>query len=517
MREVQLQPIGLVALIEELGLDVDPPATTCNAGPTSRRTVHLLTGVQETYPQHYLCSTALEHIRFALRYEPLDLSVWQHVMAAVPVETLETWIRSQPTGAYARRAWYLYEALTGRTLDIPDVHQPPYCELADDTLQFTWSGSDEVHASLSRRHRVRNNLLGPIGYCPLVRRTPHLEQQFRRSWPERIGQITHRAETDPRLFQRAAQFLYLNETKSSYAIEGEKPSPDREGRFVDLLDKAGAVPVESEADLVALQQLIVQDKRFTAQGWRTVQNWVGQTRPDYTEAVHYVCPKPGDVPVLMGGWSEFVRRIHRSTACDPVVLAACASFGFVYVHPFEDGNGRLHRFLVHHVLSNRSYSPPGVIFPVSAPILRRRKDYDALLESLGRPMLRRIGWEIDFAQRMTVQNETIGLYRYPDLTRHAEFLYECIEETVEKDWPEQIRFLEAFDGATRAVQAVVDMPDTKIRLLVKLLMQNEGKLSASKRGLFAFLTDDEVARIENDVGPILNPPEAAVVAGADAQ
>lgn len=35
---------------------------------------------------------------------------------------------------------------------------------------------------------------------------------------------------------------------------------------------------------------------------------------------------------------------------DPLVAAACVSFGFVLIHPFMDGNGRLSRFLFHHQL-----------------------------------------------------------------------------------------------------------------------------------------------------------------------
>lgn len=37
-----------------------------------------------------------------------------------------------------------------------------------------------------------------------------------------------------------------------------------------------------------------------------------------------------------------------------------------------------------------------------------------------------------------------------------------------------------FDLVSRAVQNIVDMPDTKLRLLVQVIFQNQGKLSASK-------------------------------------
>ncbi|HIP51694.1 MAG TPA: hypothetical protein EYG94_06355 [Campylobacterales bacterium] len=29
------------------------------------------------------------------------------------------------------------------------------------------------------------------------------------------------------------------------------------------------------------------------------------------------------------------------------------AFSFVYIHPLEDGNGRIHRYLIHHVLAER--------------------------------------------------------------------------------------------------------------------------------------------------------------------
>ena len=70
---------------------------------------------------------------------------------------------------------------------------------------------------------------------------------------------------------------------------------------------------------------------------------------------------------------SLTRRGLRARTNDPVVAAAVSSFAFVFIHPFEDGNGRIHRFLIHHVLSRRGYSPPGVIFPVSAAILRDRR------------------------------------------------------------------------------------------------------------------------------------------------
>jgi hypothetical protein len=400
-------------------------------------------------------------------------------------------------------------------LPLKDLTAGPYYLMADPKLQVTWRNR-ELDAPRAQRYRVRNNLLGTVGvhgYCPLIRLSHKLKQFQQKDFAQRVQAMT--ASLDPALLQRAAGYLYLNETKSSYALEGERPTADREERFVEVLARAGEASVIDKAGLVELQRRIVQDARFAATDWRTMQNYVGRARLDFSEDVAYPCPKPEDLEALMSSWTAMFKKILNADRTDAVALAACASFGFVYIHPFEDGNGRIHRFLIHYALARLEYTAPGVIFPVSAAILRRRREYDQVLDSISRYVRSRVQLTLDDQNQMTVVGDTIELYRYPDLTPHAEFLYECIAETVEKDWPEELRFLLSFDAAFRAVQSVVDMPDTRIRLLVRLLMQNHGLLSAGRRDLFSFLTDGELAEIQARIQAILaNPPLPAQEAAA---
>ena len=103
--------VGLNGLIRELQLKVAPPAVRSEVKATARRTIESPEEVLEVYPQTYACGTLQEHLRFALRYEPLDLRVWHRVMDALPSKTITDWVKSQPNSAYARRAWYLYERL----------------------------------------------------------------------------------------------------------------------------------------------------------------------------------------------------------------------------------------------------------------------------------------------------------------------------------------------------------------------------------------------------------------------
>lgn len=72
---------------------------------------------------------------------------------------------------------------------------------------------------------------------------------------------------------------------------------------------------------------------------------------------------------------------------DAVIAAAVLAFGFVYVHPFVDGNGRLHRYLIHHVLAERGYNPASLVFPVSAAILERIDEYRAVLEDYSKRLM----------------------------------------------------------------------------------------------------------------------------------
>ncbi|MFN7103001.1 MAG: Fic family protein, partial [Pseudorhizobium sp.] len=177
--------------------------------------------------------------------------------------------------------------------------------------------------------------------------------------------------------------------------------------------------------------------------------------------------------------------------------AAVLAFGFVYIHPFEDGNGRLHRFLIHHVLAARGFNPPGIVFPVSAVILDRMDDYRRTLESYSRRLLPLIRWAATERGNVEVLSETADFYRFFDATPHAEFLFSCVARTVDVDLPAETAFLAGYDTFKKRVSALVDMPDRIMDLLFRFLRQNDGTLSKRAREReFAGLTDAEAAEIQ---------------------
>jgi hypothetical protein len=108
-----------------------------------------------------------------------------------------------------------------------------------------------------------------------------------------------------------------------------------------------------------------------------------------------------------------------------------------------------------------------------------------------------IDWRPTPEGNVEVLNDTAEFYRYFDATRHAEFLYECVQQTVQHDLVEEIALLRAYDAFVAGVEALVDMPQAKVELLWRFLHQDQGKLSNRARTMeFSAFTDAEVLRIE---------------------
>lgn len=487
--KLAVQPIGLHWLIEEFGLDVVIPSVRSEAVRGARKTRIADGSVLEQYPLSYAPKDVFGHLRFAMRYEPIDLNVLSALFAKIDRNGLEAWIKSEPVGRYPRRAWYLYELLTRVTLDVPEVPPTDNVLLLDPDLHITATG---VRV---RRQRIIDNLLGNRDYCPMIRRTDRLNAAMQQQLAEEAKSIVE--GVDQALLARAVHYLFTKETKSSFAIEGEVPSTDRTLRFVAALGRADHFDTGDKQAFVELQNAIV-DPRYAQKDWRTQQNYVGQTASNYTQIVHFICPKPEDVASLMDGWMRTVARIEDG-AVDPICAATITGFGFVFIHPFEDGNGRIHRFLIHHSLAKLKFAPQGVLFPVSAAMLRDPKAYDAALNAFSAKIMPKIEYDMDEQQQVAVLNKTDRVYRYYDATAQAEYLYEAVAETIRKDLREEIEFLEVFDKAMIAAQKIVDMPNARASLLVRLILQNHGTLSAKKRRQFAELSDEEVTKIEEAI------------------
>ena len=483
---------GYLLLGQRYGIASLPYAVESYVTQGTRRTHTTPEKTEEFYPRTYWPGdTDLDHLEFALKREGLHLQLLRALLPRLPAHELAAYVRSKPTSAYARRIWFLFEEFSGQRLDLPDVTQGNYVDLLDPRDYYTGQ------AARSQRHRVNSNLLGTLAFSPMVRRTKELKAAENKHLEQRCRKVIE--AIPPELYARALQFLYTKETKSSYAIERETPDQKRSQRFADALRDAAKRDYLLQAALVGLQQAIV-DPRFANAGWRDTlseQNYVGRSVSSTEEEVHFIAPRPQDLAELMPAYLEASRRILHSDI-HPVIAAAAIAYPFVFLHPFSDGNGRVHRFLIHYVLSFRRFAPDGVVFPISATMLHRPQDYDASLESFSRLLLPLVEYRLDSHGYMTVLNETQGLYRYVDCSFIAETLFSFVEDTIEKELPAELLFLQQYDNARRLMREVVDLPNRQADLFVRLCLQNGGKISRAKRELpdYQALNDGELAGLE---------------------
>lgn len=245
--------------------------------------------------------------------------------------------------------------------------------------------------------------------------------------------------------------------------------------------------------------MLIEDTRFVHAGLRRDGVFLGERDHTGDPLPEFIGARAADLDDLMAGLLEANDRM-RDDGVDPVLQEAATAFGFVYVHPFQDGNGRLHRCLIHHVLAERKFTPPGMVFPVSSVMLDRIDDYKSILQTHSGPLMPFIQWRPTPERNVEVLNDTADLYRYFDCTEVAEFLYGFVRRTVESDLPREIDYLSRQDQAVRRIMDAVEMPDRIAENLVMFIRQNQGKLSKKRReDEFSELRDDEVSLIERVV------------------
>jgi len=433
----------------------------------------------------------VSHLAFALRHEAVDLGLLAALFRRPEAATaISSWVRRQPTGRHPRRAWFLYEWLTEEKLDLPPAPRVSTADVLDPERQFVISGQ------ISSRHRVRDNLPGTRIFCPLVQLSAPLVATLASDLAEEARAIVRR--TAPDLMARAAAFLLLKDSKASYIIEGERPPQDRIQRWGQALGEAGQTTL-TEDTLLRLQRLVIgRDTRFLHMGWRTQGGFVGsRDRETNVPLPDHVSARPDDLAALVQGMLAFAERSDAG-GLDPIVSAACVAFGFVFIHPFEEGNGRVHRWLIHHILARRGFNPVGINFPVSAVFLERIDAYRATLEHFSRPRLSLTQWETTPQLNVRVLNNTSDLFRFFDATHQTEFLSACVLETIRNTLPREVEYLRGYDLAKGRIQEFLEMPDAQFDLMLGFLRQNGGRFSKRAREKeFAALTDEEVSAIES--------------------
>jgi len=441
--------------------------------------------------------TLAGHLTFALKHEGVHLEFLTRLLRVIDPEVLVQWITAEPTGQYARRAGFFYEWLTGQRLEVADTAAGGYVEALDPAQYWTAS-----QVSNNARWRVKDNLPGSPSFCPLVWLALAGTAQ---TYDCKTALAALDARFDPSLLQRSAVWLSLRESQASFAIERETQHTSRVQRFAQVLEQecGRGDSALSDQRLEYLQRAILGDKALHV-GIRQSPVYIGETR-SFLQQVHYLAPPPEQVHTMLQGLDQTDRRTRGSAA---LIRAAVLSFGFVYIHPMADGNGRISRFLIQDVLRRDGAVPAPFVLPISVTItdsVVRRHSYDEVLERYSKPFMQQYSDQWHFGPKQIAADgvawnlyfdaadDALPTWRYPDLTDHVAWLADVVQVTLEHELPKEAAVMRSWARARAQVKEVLEGPDHDIDRIVRSVREQGGKLSGKLRKEFVQLEDDALA------------------------
>lgn len=478
-----------------------------------RRTVHNADHTRiETYPQSMRPAATIDaHLMFAFRYEVVHLEFLSRLFQRVDPSILEGWSRREPAGQYARKACFLYEWLTGATLSLPDVSAGNYVDALNPDEYLVATRSVNV-----QRWRVRDNLPGTREFCPLVVRTDLVRAYENYDCTKALAdlEIAFGAE----VLLRSAVWLTIKESRASFLIEREERHVDRVRRFAAAMERRCG-KAEDPFDVETLTQLQTEILgEATRYGVRKSPVFVGHN-DSFEPVVDYVAPDWKVTPELLRGLAKTMDRTRQGS---PVIRAAVASFGFVFIHPMADGNGRISRFLVNDVLRRDGAVPEPFILPISATITNsthERVGYDRVLERFSRPLMQRYADRYRFGTEVECEDgirtnfefdaydEAMPVWRYPDLTAQVEYLGHVLKMTIEREMSAEALFLRDMERARDAVKNYLEGPNSDIDKIIRSLRENQWRVSGKLVKAYPQLEKKELADdIVEALREVFDPP-----------
>lgn len=466
-----MNAIGYEYLRTQLGLPVFPVVHPASIRPVNR----ILDAQDELQVPKSVAPKSdhpIEHLLFALRYEGINLQILAETMPKIAGEDLIARLRESPSGLFIRKACYLWEWFTNGELSNLPAISGPYGDLFDPADYVT--GIVRKNA----KWRINFNGLGSAEYCPVVRLTQPVKDGIASDILGRTKAFL--ASLGPINADRALSWAYLSETDSSFAIEREAPSQRKAETFVALLLQAHEKIELTEEYLADLQSATISNPYEKAACFRHEQNWLRWGGLRGAGSVAYVPPSPELLAKIMPAFMDMANALPRQS--DPVVAASVASFGFVYLHPFMDGNGRLSRFLFHHALCQSGKLDQGLLLPVSVAMKRHETEYLEVLQSFSKPA--RKLWDVYWADADQFDFKFKGadsIYRFWDATPCVEFGYRMTEQALSVDLRQETEFLANFDRISKAVNDEFDIRGNDLHLLIVSALQNEGRVSNNRR------------------------------------
>lgn len=267
---------------------------------------------------------------------------------------------------------------------------------AASTQSHTWRVSGEVADFLGPRRT--QNLDGHVYTSTVPATIADLEpdaivsRATLRVASDALQELAFFAERTSHLPPFMAGILLRSESASSSQIENLSTSARRLAEAelgLDVPQNARLVSANTRAMKRALEHngpitahsimdihrdLMADAPRVKAGAWRSVPVWIGGSHYAPINA-RFVGSAPDLIPAAVDDLAAFL----ACSSSNAISLAAIAHAQFETIHPFEDGNGRVGRALIHMVLNQQGYGGSATA-PLSAGLLTHdtRRYFEAL-------------------------------------------------------------------------------------------------------------------------------------------
>ena len=327
-------------------------------------------------------------------------------------------------------------------------------------VQRTWQHDPTTYAPAKHRRACRYDAFVPTG---LTGMPLSLDAKVAGVVSEAEHAIRTLNQTSGPALAPLARLLLRTESIASSKVEGMQLGVRELARAearVDSGRKASAVALEVLAnidamalaveeaalvdrfgvrEIVAIHQRLMEraENKQVAGRIRTQQNWIGGN--DYNPCgADFVPPPPEDVGRLLEDLCDAI----NDDRLPPLVQAALVHAQFETIHPFEDGNGRTGRALI-HVILRRRHLAPAYLPPISVVLADAKDRY---IDGLTRFRSDGMGGVGDWIERFAG-----GTARAANLARA--YLREV--ETLSIDWQERLAASPAAPRQGAAAWAVI--------------------------------------------------------------
>lgn len=157
--------------------------------------------------------------------------------------------------------------------------------------------------------------------------------------------------------------VYITEDReSAIFVKGSQPQSLQEymvcgySNALDLIDEVYKYQTLDRSFISTLHYYIYKDYNPEFGGrYKDSINYIQESQPDGSFKTIFVSAAPEEVVVLLDNLVYQFNMCAQDEECNKLVLIAAFMFDFMCIHPYNHGNGRVSRLLLHFLLKKYGY------------------------------------------------------------------------------------------------------------------------------------------------------------------